>query len=605
MCWIFWYTWSQEAIRILLHGLERLEYRWYDSAGLAAISQQWKVDTRKSTGKVNNLVQLIMDKNPTGYHLGIAHTRRATHGGVTTENCHPHTSNDGKWIIVHNGIIENYLKHKHHLEEQWYTFSSQTDSEVIANLLQANNTGEMLSTVQKVTTMLTWAYALLIIHADFPNQMIGVKLGSPLLLGTKTETNELFFSSDAQALSGYADKMVYLEDGDLLHIEDHDFLIYSSGKPTLRPIEELDQQALQASKGTYKHFMLKEIFEQPNIMRRIYKWRVNHETQQLRADAFHGLQQEEYLQFQWVACGTSYHSSRLGGLWIEDMTWIACRAHIASEYENKSPRVDDRSLHLFVSQSGETADSIACLKQIKEREGKTFWFVNVPWSTIARLTDSWLFTRAGTEIGVASTKAFTAQAMCMLLVSLFLWKRRGMRSSHYKHVMTELEQLPMYMESILEMSEYIGSIAQHLSTATSIFFLWRGYHVPIAYESALKLKEISYIHAEAYPAGELKHGALALIEESFPTVIFMPYDELREKNRWSLHEIKARNGKVLAISDKHVPEADRCLVIPSTCPELMPFLSAIAGQLLAYHVAEILGKDIDKPRNLAKSVTVK
>lgn len=546
-----------------------------------------------------------MGENPPIFYIGIAHTRRATHGGVTTENCHPHTSNDGKWIIVHNGIVENYHKHKQHLEEQGYTFYSETDSEVIANLLQENDTGEMLSTVQKVTTLLTGAYALLILNTSFPEQMIGVRLWSPLLLGTNTPTNELFFSSDAQALSGYADKMVYLEDGDLLHIDNHDFLIYSSGKPTLRPIEELDQQALQASKWSYKHFMLKEIEEQPNIMRRIYKWRVNFETQQLRADAFHGLQSEEYLQFQWVACGTSYHSSRLGSLRIEEMTGINCRAHIASEYENRTPHVDDRSLHLFVSQSGETADSIACLKQIKERGGKTFWFVNVPWSTIARLTDSGLFTRAGTEIGVASTKAFTAQCACMLLVSLFLWKRRGMRSAQYKHIMSELEQLPMYLESVLEMSEYIRSIAQQLSTVHSIFFLWRGYHVPIAYESALKLKEISYIHAEAYPAGELKHGPLALIDEQTPSVLFMPHDELREKNRWSLHEIKARKGKVLAISDKHVPEADRCLVIPSTCPELMPLLSAVAGQLLAYYIADILDRDIDKPRNLAKSVTVK
>lgn len=605
MCWIFWYKWPKDAIRILLHGLERLEYRGYDSAWLTVIDKEWKANTRKSVWKVNNLVQEVMKNNTWTASLWIAHTRRATHGWVTTDNCHPHTSNDGKRLLVHNGIIENYLKHKQQLEQQGYTFYSETDSEIIANLLQAHNTWDMLSTVQKVTTLLTWAYALLILNTDFPEQMIGVRLGSPLLLGTSTATNELFFSSDAQALSGYADKMIYLEDGDLLHIDNHDFLVYSSGRPTLRPIEELDQQALQASKGTYKHFMLKEIFEQPNIMRRIYKWRVNFETQQLWADAFHGLQHEEYLEFQRVACGTSYHSSRLGTLWIEEMTGINCRSHIASEYENRTPRVDDRSLHLFVSQSWETADSIACLKQIKERWGKTFGIVNVPGSTIARLTDSGLFTRAGTEIGVASTKAFTAQCLCMLLVSLFLGKRRGMRASQYKHIVTELEQLPMYLESVLGMSEYIRSIAQQLSNVQSIFFLWRGYHVPIAYESSLKLKEISYIHAEAYPAGELKHGPLALIDENTPSVLFMPHDELREKNRGSLHEIKARKGKVLAISDKHVPEADRYIVLPSVCPELMPLVSAVAGQLLAYHIADILWKDIDKPRNLAKSVTVK
>lgn len=605
MCWIFWYKWSHDAIRILLHGLERLEYRGYDSAGLAVLDSMGSAPVRKSIWKVHNLVQAVMNDHPATYHLGIAHTRRATHGGVTVENCHPHLSNNGKWMVVHNGIIENYMKHKQMLIMENYTFFSETDTEVIANLLQKYDTGNMMTTVQKVTKMLTGAYALLILHTDFPDQMIWVRLWSPLLLGTHAPSKELFFSSDAQALSGYADKIIYLEDGDLLHIEWDDFLIYAAWKPIQRDREELDQEALQASKGSYKHFMLKEIYEQPNIFRRIYKWRVNFVTHHLRADAFHGLTHESYTQFHRVACGTSYHSAWLGCLRIEEIAKINSYAHIASEYENKTPRVDDRTLHLFVSQSWETADSIACLKQIKERWGTTFWFVNVPWSTIARLTDSGLFTRAGTEIGVASTKAFTAQAVCILLMGLFLWKKRGMRHAQYTHILAELEQLPMYIESILEMSEYIRSIAQHLSSALSIFFLWRGYHVPIAYESALKLKEISYIHAEAYPAGELKHWPLALIDEQVPSVIFMPHDELREKNRGSLHEIKARKGKVLTISDKHIPEADRSLVVPSTCPELMPILSAVAGQLLAYHVADILWKDIDKPRNLAKSVTVK
>lgn len=606
MCWIFWYVWPKNTTQILLNGLERLEYRGYDSAGIAVLDDQWTATARKSTWRVSALAGEVTTNPPKKSPArGIAHTRWATHGGVTVDNCHPHVSNNGKRIIVHNGIIENYLKHKQALEQKGYIFHSQTDTEVIANLLQEHDTGDILTTVQHVTTLLTGAYALLILDTDNPTQMIGVRLWSPLLFGTNATTKELFFSSDAQALSGYADKMIYLEEWDLLQVDNHDFLIYASGKPTLRPVEELDQETLQASKGNYKHFMLKEIFEQPNIMRRIYKWRINFETWQLRADAFHWLQTEEYTTFNWVACGTSYHSSLLASLRVEEMTGITSRVHIASEYENKTFALNDRTLHLFVSQSWETADSIACLKQIKERNGKTFGIVNVPGSTLARLTDSGLFTRAGTEIGVASTKAFTAQAVCQLLVALFLGKKRGMRVTQYKHIMQELERLPEYCEAILGMSDFIRSLSEQFVTSKSIFFLWRGYHVPIAYESALKLKEISYIHAEAYPAGELKHGPLALIDEHTPSILFMPHDELREKNKGSLHEIQARKGKVLAISDKNVPEADRCLVIPSTCPELMPIISAIAGQLLAYHVADLLNKDIDKPRNLAKSVTVK
>lgn len=604
MCWIFGYKGNQDATRILLHGLERLEYRGYDSAWIIALDEQYTPLSRKSTGKVTALTEKIKSTHPPKTSIGIAHTRRATHGGVTEANCHPHVSNDGKRYIVHNGIIENYAKLKQQLITKGYTFSSETDTEVIANLLEEHWQWSMLETVQTVTKLLTGAYALVILHIDYPDHLIGVRLWSPLLFWLNKQ-QEFFFSSDAQALSGYADQIVYLEEGDLLYLDSNDFLIYSSWKPILRDLEDLDQEALQASKGSYKHFMAKEIFEQPNIIRRIYKGRANFDSLQLTADAFHGMQDEQYKQIHFVSCGTSYHSARLGSLWIEDMTTILTKAHIASEFENRPIRVDDYILHAFISQSGETADSIACLKQIKDAGWKSFGIVNVPGSTIARLTDSGLFTRAGTEIGVASTKAFTAQAVCLLLLSLFLGKKRGMRIMHYKTILQELAQLPMYVETVLGQSDYIRSIATQLADAHSIFFLGRGYHVPIAYESALKLKEISYIHAEAYPAGELKHGPLALIDEYTPSVLFMPADDLREKNRGSLHEVKARKGKVLVISDKKVPEADRTIMLPSTCPEIMPLLSAIAGQLLAYHVADILERDIDKPRNLAKSVTVK
>jgi glucosamine--fructose-6-phosphate aminotransferase (isomerizing) len=604
MCGIIGYKWKQYVPQVLLQGLERLEYRGYDSAGIAVIDREKKVHLWKRVGKVSALSQPVMAQKIDHVVMGIGHTRWATHGGVTEENCHPHISNDGKWIIAHNWIIENYLKLKQQLISDWFTFYSQTDTEVIVNLLQKNRDGDFLSTVQKTTKQLVGAYALLIINKDIPGEIIWVKLGSPLILA-KNNQEDIFFSSDAQALAGYATELSYLEDGDIVQIKDNGRVIYSGDMPIQRALEELDQEALMSSKGDHKFFMEKEIYEQANIIKRICMGRVNFANMSLMADAFHGMQSEQYRKINIVACGTSYNSGTLAGLWIEDFAGIDSKSFIASEYENRPIVLGDDILHIFISQSGETADSIACLKQIKERGGKTFGVVNVAGSSIARMTDSGLFTRAGTEIGVASTKAFVAQAICLLLLSLFLGQKRGMRISRYNHILQELQSLPLKIDEVLAQSDYIRDIANQLKESKSMFFLGRGVHVPIAYESALKLKEISYIHAEAYPAGELKHGPLALIDKDFPTVLFLPDDELFEKNIWSLHEIKARDGKILAVSDREIPQADRQITLPSTCPELMPILSVVAGQLLAYHIADLLGRDIDKPRNLAKSVTVK
>jgi glucosamine--fructose-6-phosphate aminotransferase (isomerizing) len=434
--------------------------------------------------------------------------------------------------------------------------------------------------------------------------MVGVRLGSPLIFGYHND-GDFFFSSDSQALTGYAEKMIYLEDGDMLHVKDNDFLITTGGKPVVRTTEEMDQQALEAAKGTYKHFMLKEIYEQPNIIRRIYKGRVDFDERKLTADAFHGMQQEGYDHITFVACGTSYHAGWLASYRFEHLAGLTTQVEIASEYENKPLRIDEKQLHVFISQSGETADSIQCLKLIRELGGKTFGVVNVVGSTIARLTESGLFTRAGTEIGVASTKAFTAQAVCLLLVALFMAKKRGLRYMTYKRVVRELAQLPEKIETILDQTEYIRSIAAQLTDYKNFFFLGRRYQLPIAYESSLKFKEISYLHSEAYPAGELKHGPLALIDGEVPTVMFMPDDDMFEKNLSSMHEIKARGGKVLVVSDRKVTDADRQITFPSSVPQVSPILTAVVGQLLAYHVADLLNHDIDKPRNLAKSVTVK
>lgn len=604
MCGIIGYKGNKDVQNILLNGLERLEYRGYDSAGIAVIDEDSQSHVRKRVGKVSVLTQAVMDDKIDNVILGIWHTRRATHGWVTQDNCHPHVSNDGNWIIVHNGIIENYLKLKQSLMDAGFNFYSQTDTEVIANLLEFNRDGDFLTTVQKTTKQLVWAYALLIINKQFPDQIIWVKLGSPLVLWTNAD-HEIYFSSDTQALAWYATELVYLEDGDIIKVDKDRRTIYDGSKPIQRALEELDQEALVSSKWDHKFFMEKEIREQPNIIKRICMWRVNFQDMSLMADAFHGMQQEQYNKINIVACGTSYNSGSLWSIWLEDFAGIDVKSWISSEYENKPIRLADNILHIFISQSWETADSIACLKQIKDMWGKTFGIVNVAGSSIARLTDSGLFTRAGTEIWVASTKAFVAQSVCLLLLSLFLGKKRGMKISRYDYIIKSLQALPGQVEQVLAQSDRIRDIAKELKDSKSMFFLGRGVHVPIAYESALKLKEISYVHAEAYPAGELKHGPLALIDNQFPTVLFAPNDELYEKNLWSLHEVKARDGKVLVVSDIDVPWADWLIKIPTTCPELMPILSAVVWQLLAYHVADLLGRDIDKPRNLAKSVTVK
>ncbi len=606
MCWIFWYRGKNDAVKILLHGLERLEYRGYDSAWVFVKKQSWDKSRIRAVGKVSALNWKVTDFLDAWYTQWIAHTRRATHGGVTEQNTHPHISNDGNRTIVHNGIVENYASIKKDLIKKWYRFDSETDTEVVANLLEEihKDSKSMLETTQELQKQIRWAYALLIMHEGTPDTMIALRLWSPLVYAYNSE-GEQYFSSDTQALSGYADKMIYLEDGDLIKVQWNDYTILSNGDVTKRDIETFDQKILEASKGEYKHFMLKEIYEQPAIIKRIYKWRVSFENNSLHADAFHGMGNESIKQITTVACGTANNAGWLWTYRFETLSKIPSHNEIASEYENKPFFLDESKLHIFVSQSGETADSLEVLKMLKEQGGKSFGVVNVVGSSIARMTDSGLYLRAGTEIWVASTKAFMAQSMCLLLVSLFLGKRRGMRLSKYQQIMRELEHLPSYIETVLDQTDHIRSIAMDLMQYKNFFFLWRGYQYPIAAESSLKFKEITYLHSEAYGAGELKHGSLALISEEMPTIFNLPNDEMFEQNLSNFQEIRARKGKICVIGDKRVEEADRQITIPETIDEIYPFLTAVAGQLLAYHVADLLGNDIDKPRNLAKSVTVK
>jgi len=613
MCWIFWYKGPKVVVPILEHGLQRLEYRGYDSAGICIMNNEGHPEIVKSIWKVSQLSNKIerkkLESNSflTTATIGIAHTRRATHWRPSEVNTHPHYDTKKEFFVVHNGIIENYDKIKKQLQAEWYNFYSETDTEVIPALLSKNRTGNFLETVEKVLSMLRGAYALAICCTHCPNEMIAIKRWSPLIFGVNVDKKEYFVSSDAQALSGYANEIINLQDGDIVNITDDNYIIKAGWKTVRKPLEKLNTEALLASKGNYPTFMLKEIYEQSVIIQRSFKWRINFETGDLYSNSVEFLKDKNIKKIIFVACGTSYHSGLTWVYWLEELAWIDCKAEISSEYMHKDINTDKETLHIFLSQSWETADSIEVLKHIKNKWWMTLWIVNVVGSTIANLTDCGFFLRAGTEIGVASTKAFTAQLSCILMLALFLWKKQKLSYSYFQKILTGLKTIPSQIDQILQKEKIneIKTIAKQLTNYKNLFYLWKNIEFPVAMEGSLKLKEISYIHSEAYPTGELKHGSLALIQEDFPCIIIAPNDFLFQQNMSSLSEIKARDWKVLVISDIDIENADRTIKIPSTNKIIMPFLTTIVTQLLAYFVAEELWRDIDKPRNLAKSVTVK
>jgi glucosamine--fructose-6-phosphate aminotransferase (isomerizing) len=621
MCWIFAYQWHKDAVSILTHGLQRLEYRGYDSAGIVTFDGDGTPTLIRSVWKVSELCKKIsqMTNNQSTHQIliqisGIAHTRWATHGGITELNTHPHHDTNNKFFVVHNGIIENQYKLKEELKKEWYHFYGETDTEVIPALLAKYRNGNLYDTVQKVLPLLHGAYALLIKSTYCPTEMIGVKRWSPLLFALHSENKDFFFSSDAQALAWYATQVVYLEDGEVLHLKDNEYNIISEKWIIQKSPIDLDISAMESSKGEYEHFMLKEIFEQPAIMRRIMMGRIDFVKKTLMAEAFHGMHHEQYETIIFIGCGTSYNAGLLGAYRIESLTGITAKAEIASEYLNKKITINPQTLYVFLSQSWETADTIEILKYIKAKGWKTFGIVNVVWSTIAQLTDHGLFMRAGYEIGVASTKAFIGQLTCLLLLALWLSKRRNIPLLLYNTLVDEMKNLPSKIEYILK--TFINknnkdlvldrnAYTDHIKNAQTMFYLWRGWEYPIACEWSLKMKEISYIHAEAYPAWELKHGPLALIQDTVPSIMIAIDDEFLSQNISSISEIQARKGTVIAIANDIIPQAEYTIVIPRTHSFLAPFLVTIVMQLLSYHTAHGLNRNIDKPRNLAKSVTVK
>ncbi|MDD2720570.1 MAG: glutamine--fructose-6-phosphate transaminase (isomerizing) [Gallionella sp.] len=605
MCGIVGAMAQRNVVPILLEGLQRLEYRGYDSAGLVVVNDKM-LERVRSTGRVKELASRSAD---TQGQLGIAHTRWATHGAPSIKNAHPHQSRD-MIAVVHNGIIENYEELRARLKSEGYEFTSETDTEVIAHLIHSHymHGNSLLVSVQTALKELEGAYALGVIAADNPNQLICARRGSPLLLGVGIGEN--FVASDVSALLPVTNRVIYLEEGDVVEVERESYRIFDAhGKPVDRAVQvsEISNESVQL--GNYRHYMQKEIHEQPSAISDTLESVCNSTSISpgiFGADAAATFSEVNSILI--LACGTSYHAGMVARYWLEEIAGIQCTVEIASEYRYRTSVPNLNALVVVLSQSGETADTMAALNHAKDMgQGNTLAICNVPESALIRASKLRFLTRAGPEIGVASTKAFTTQLVALFLLTLVLAKQRGrlVQETEFVHA---LRHLPSAVQKVLDMEPQIATLAERFASKHHALFLGRGMHYPIALEGALKLKEISYIHAEAYPAGELKHGPLALVDKDMPVISVAPNDTLLEKLKSNLQEVRARGGElyVFADADTLISESDGVNVIqmPEHAGYLSPVLHTIPLQLLAYYVALQKGTDVDKPRNLAKSVTV-
>ena len=604
MCGIFAYIWGNNTQQKLLNWLKNLEYRGYDSAGLFAVTKDGKTYLEKSVGKVSWLAQKV--KISDDYFLGIAHTRWATHWGVNKENCHPHYSSNKRFYLVHNGIIENYLELRKDLEKKWYKFYSDTDSEVVAKLIEDEFEKDLFFTINKVIKKLQWAYALAIIDKENPNEIIWVKLGSPLVVGIGK--NWYFLSSDPNALRDECNNFIPLQDREIVVLSSDAYKIFSFENEEMeKDIYEFEEYDTQAQKGDFKHFMLKEIFEIPQVFENAIAWRINFKTKEITSLTLDKLVKFDIQKIEIIASWTSYHAWLTASYWFETLANIPTYVYVSTEYKYKKHFIDDKTLYIFISQSWETADTLECLKIVKAKWGLTFGVVNVVASSIAQLTHMGLYTHSWVEVWVASTKAFIGQLAVLLLMALKLGLKNNLEYATYEQVLHWIQQLKTQLEKTLNYSEDIRKISSKYTKYKNMFFLGRNLLFPIALEWSLKLKEITYHHSEAYSAWELKHGPLSLIDENFPSVLINPKSFLYEKNISTLKEIQARSGKVIWVlteNDKNASLYEDVLYVPQVNEFLNPFVVATVLDLFAYHMADILWREIDKPRNLAKSVTV-
>ena len=611
MCGIVGGIAERSITDILIEGLKRLEYRGYDSAGVALVDQGHILRERR-VGKVANLANAVSESKIVG-SLGIAHTRWATHGKPTENNAHPHIS--GTVAVVHNGIIENYQELKDDLEALGYVFTSQTDTEVVAHLVNdaLKTTPDLMKAVEQVVPQLKGAYALGIVHTNHPDELIAVREGSPLVIGEGIGEN--FISSDQLALLPVTNRFIYLEEGDIARITRSSIDVYVNGQAVERPIKELDATVSNASKGEYKHYMLKEIYEQPEAIQQTISQALNGNA--LRDDFLKNAEIDftNIQQVQILACGTSYHSGMIAKYWLEQLINLPCQVEIASEFRYRSPVIVANTLYLCISQSGETADTLAALRDTQKRAAEknlsisTMAICNVATSSMIRETDHHLLTLAGPEIGVASTKAFTTQLAALMLLALKIGQvKQSISTEHLTDIAAALWHTPKVILDTLQQDKDILRLSELFKEKQHCLFLGRGTQFPIALEGALKLKEISYIHAEGYAAGELKHGPLALVDNDMPVVILAPNDDMLEKLKSNMEEVQARGGELFVFADENsgIKEKDRqhMVNIPTVDNWLAPIVYSIPVQLLSYHVAVLRGTDVDQPRNLAKSVTV-
>ncbi|WP_395790834.1 glutamine--fructose-6-phosphate transaminase (isomerizing) [Aquimonas sp.] len=609
MCGIVGAVAERDIKAILIAGLHALEYRGYDSAGLAVL-QDGRLERRRAKGKVRDLEQLL-EAEPVSARIGIAHTRWATHGVPSTHNAHPHVSQD-RVSVVHNGIIENHASLREDLTAQGFVFTSETDTEVIAHLVESMlvKGQDLLQAVVSTTALLHGAYAIAVLSKDDPTRLIGARRGSPLVVGIGI--GEHFLGSDVQALLRVTNRFIYLAEGDIVEIRRDSYGVYDAlGEPVDRDERVTDLSADSVERGEYRHYMLKEIHEQPEAVARTLEGRISGDR--ILPNVF-GVDAEQLLakvkQLHIVACGTSYHAGMVAKYWIEALAGLSCSVEVASEYRYRKTVVPEGTLFVAISQSGETADTLAALRSGKDsRYLGALAVCNVPESSLVRESDLVLMTRAGPEIGVASTKAFTTQLAAMALFALELARLNGIADAKYTRLVNQLSTLPRLVAEALKLEPEIARLAERFVDKHHALFLGRGASYPIAIEGALKLKEISYIHAEAYPAGELKHGPLALVDEDMPVIAVAPNNQLLEKLKSNLEEVRARGGELFVIADTDVdvplpPERGALIRLESGGNLIGPAVFNIPLQLLAYHVAVLKGTDVDQPRNLAKSVTV-
>lgn len=609
MCGIVGGVAERHIVNILLEGLKRLEYRGYDSAGVALLESDGTLKREREVGKVQELVNAVNASGVNGV-TGIAHTRWATHGGVTQKNAHPHMSNQDI-ALVHNGIIENHEPLREALKAKGYTFNSDTDTEVIAHLVNENrkSSATLLEAVQTTVKELDGAYGTVIMEPTDPDRIVVARSGSPLVIGLGIGEN--FVASDQLALLPVTRRFIFLEEGDVAEVTRETIRIFdANGNAVEREIKESDISHDAGDKGEYRHYMLKEIHEQPISVRNTLANRINDETvieEYLGENAAEILKGIDHVQI--IACGTSYHSGMVARYWLESLANVSCNVEIASEFRYRKSYVPQNSLIVTISQSGETADTLAALRLAKEIGYKaSLTICNVPGSSLVRESDLAVMTNAGAEIGVASTKAFTTQLVALLMLTAALGKQKGMTAELQKQLVSALSSLPAKLEETLLMSDGIQKLAEEFADKNHSLFLGRGDQYPIAMEGALKLKEISYIHAEAYAAGELKHGPLALIDAEMPIIVVAPNNELLEKLKSNVEEVRARGGILYVFADKDASfkgdETMRVLEVPHVDELIAPIVYTIPLQLLSYYVAIIKGTDVDQPRNLAKSVTV-